>query len=649
MTFSTIKQSVFNRFNANSNEELFTTGLGHRILFDAYLAALPEEDRQHHNCNCCKSFLNQFGDIVWITDGVVHSMWEFEGEGIYKDVPKALHNLVISQPIQGAFKQDNLSLGTDHNFDKHGNRWEHFHVDLPQKHKGGDSTKGHIRANHDVFKRALETLTLEAVDQVIELINGNNLYRGAEKLRVLQEFRSHLAQAALYAWEHHRAACTRIRNDVIGTLLVDISEGLPLDRAVAIYEAKVAPTNYRRPTALVTASMLEAAKTHLESEGLLGPLQRRHATVDDIPVAKTLWVNRPVTQQVDVFEELKSDLPFDLRKAKLEDIKIGEFLRTLKGVDQFEALFEPRLVGNLVNLTEAVDPEAQPLFHWNTSLGWAYRGGTADSVKERVKAAGGKVDGDVRISLSWYNHDDLDLHIYEPNGYHIYFSVRGQPSPNTGGMLDVDMNAGHGTTRTPVENITYPTMGRMKDGEYKVWVKNYHKRESSDVGFSVEVEIMGQTVVCTYDKAVPDGANVEVGVITVKKGQAVFTPLLPCSDSSTAAGVEICGLKGYRFHPVNMVVPSPNTWFEVEVKGNAHLFFLMDDAHADADVRGFFNEYLHPRLETHRKVFEMLGNKVTIPATGQQLAGLGFSSTMRNNLVVRAKIDGKQRLFNVQF
>ena len=35
-------------------------------LFDAYLANLPADQRQHHNCSCCRAFVKTFGGLVTI-------------------------------------------------------------------------------------------------------------------------------------------------------------------------------------------------------------------------------------------------------------------------------------------------------------------------------------------------------------------------------------------------------------------------------------------------------------------------------------------------------------------------------------------------------------------------------------------------------
>ncbi|MCF1193342.1 hypothetical protein LRR18_17265, partial [Mangrovimonas sp. AS39] len=107
---------------------------------------------------------------------------------------------------------------------------------------------------------------------------------------------------------------------------------------------------------------------------------------------------------------------------------------------------------------------AGKLFKWDNNFTWSYNGGVADSIKERVKTAGGNVSGYLCCRLAWYNHDDLDFHMKEPGSNEIYYGRKG---PSTcGGQLDVDMNAGCGITRTPVENIFYASRNAMKEGIY---------------------------------------------------------------------------------------------------------------------------------------------------------------------------------------
>ncbi len=76
-------------------------------------------------------------------------------------------------------------------------------------------------------------------------------------------------------------------------------------------------------------------------------------------------------------------------------------------------------------------------------------------------------------------------------------------------------------------------------------------------------------------------------------------------------------------------------------------FFVLHDAKNDEPTRGIYNEFLHPRLEAHRKVFEVIGDKTKCQPTDGQLSGLGFSSTKRTDILVKVQQGKKQRLFNI--
>lgn len=98
---------------------------------------------------------------------------------------------------------------------------------------------------------------------------------------------------------------------------------------------------------------------------------------------------------------------------------------------------------------------------------------------------------------------------------------------------------------------------------------------------------------------------------------------------------------------VTTVTLSPNYWGTNAV-GNKHVFFVLDGCKSDEALRGIYNEFLHPRLEEHRKVFEVIGDKTKCAPTEKHLAGLGFSSTKKDSILIRVCSGKTRRLYNVK-
>jgi len=510
-----------------------------------------------------------------------------------------------------------------------------------------------------VFLRSLQTITSEAVDTVLELIAQNGLYRGQEHKATLTAFKQ--AQTAynklneagkgVFAWGKASSlpgAVTKIRNTSIGTLLVDLSEGKDLEKAVKAFESMVAPTNYKRPTAIVTKSMIEAAKTKIAELGLGSALERRYATIDDISINNILYANRNARKSMnaDVFDELMSKASVKTQSlSKVEDVSIDKFLaEILPKAESIEVLVENKHVPHLVSLVAPADATANRLFKWGNPFSWSYNGDVTDSIKERVKAAGGNVTGDLCCRLAWFNHDDLDFHMIEPTGNEIDFRNKG--ISGCGGKLDVDMNAGMGTTREPVENIFYGDKKKMKEGMYYLNVNQWSKRETKDVGFEVEMDFMGTVTKFSHPAAVPQGSTVTVVEFRYSHKDGI-TILKSLPATTSGKGKEVWGITTQTFQPVNVVMLSPNYWDDKPV-GNKHLFFMLEGCKNDAEARGFYNEFLTEELTAHRKVIEMVGAKMRTEKSEQQLSGLGFSSTQHGNLTCRVK-GSFSRVINVVF
>lgn len=673
---------------SKDSSRLFTVNVYTEELYNLYLDSFPAgtneiyRERREYDCSCCRHFIRDVGNVVSIKNGELHTIWGINpvSDDKYNVVAAALDAYVKQKAVLGVFLKKEKRIGTPENRKMLPtgkiNKYEHFFVDLPEicifKECYGHTLEGDLSQFRDVrnvFKRSLDEISKEAVDTVLELIAQNSLYKGAEWKRQLTEFKNYQKeygkltdeQKELWIWEKSIAAGAvigKIRNHSIGTLLVNIAEGMDLDLAVRKYEQIVAPVNYKRPKAIFTKKMLEDAKKTITELGYMDSLQRRFATLDDITVNNILFSNKDaakrITGAMDLFDEMEQDVAIDPKRfSKVEEISAEDFIKNVLPVaKELEVYLENKHIQNMVSLIAPEVAAAKTMFKWNNGMSWAYTGNITDSdIKENVKAAGGSVTGIVRFSIQWNDgngkdNSDLDAHCLEPQGGdHIYFSHK--ISRYTGGELDIDItdpiyqcksNGG-----VAVENITYPSKERMKPGTYKFYVNQYSFRNSQ--GFKAEVEVNGE--IHSYEYNTPVRGNVDVAeVILDQSGNFKVVDKLPGNCATISK--DVWGIKTLQFTPVSVVCYSPNYWDEQKGIGHQHLFFMLKDCINPEEPNGYYNEFLKPELEQHRKVFEALGAKAHVKDVDDQLSGVGFSLTKRNDLIIKVK-GATERVLKIKF
>lgn len=673
---------------SKDSSRLFTVNVDTEELYNLYLDSFPAgtneiyRERREYDCSCCRHFIRDVGNVVSIKNGELHTIWGINpvSDDKYNVVAAALDAYVKQKAVLGVFLKKEKRIGTPENREMLPtgkiNKYEHFFVDLPEicifKECYGHTLEGDLSQFRDVrnvFKRSLDEISKEAVDTVLELIAQNSLYKGAEWKKQLTEFKNYQKeygkltdeQKELWIWEKSIAAGAvigKIRNHSIGTLLVNISEGMDLDLAVRKYEQIVAPVNYKRPKAIFTKKMLEDAKKTITELGYMDSLQRRFATLDDITVNNILFSNKDaakrITGAMDLFDEMEQDVAIDPKRfSKVEEISAEDFIKNVLPVaKELEVYLENKHIQNMVSLIAPEVADAKTMFKWNNGMSWAYTGNITDSdIKENVKAAGGLVTGIVRFSIQWNDgngkdNSDLDAHCLEPQGGdHIYFSHK--ISRYTGGELDIDItdpiyqcksNGG-----VAVENITYPSKERMKPGTYKFYVNQYSFRNSQ--GFKAEVEVNGE--IHSYEYNSPVRGNVDVAeVILDQSGNFKVVDKLPGNCATISK--DVWGIKTLQFTPVSVVCYSPNYWDEQKGIGHQHLFFMLKDCINPEEPNGYYNEFLKPELEQHRRVFEALGAKAHVKDVDDQLSGVGFSLTKRNDLIIKVK-GATERVVKVKF
>lgn len=655
--FHIFARAVNARFDQMSKGELFT--VEHGDLFETYLAAFPAGTnplfrvRTWHDCSCCKNFVRNIGHVVSLADGKVSTVWDIKDLPYpYDQIAKTLGDVVRQMPIRGLYRTIEKKYGnqkTVEHKDGQVNQYHHFYCEVASSHRSTMPAKdiGDFGTTAKVVHRGLRELKIADAETVIDLIDSNSIYRGSEHRQdvinwmSLKQTYDAAADKDLFVWLNVKAPGARIKNTVIGSLLEDLADGIDLEKAVKRFETKVAPENYKRSSSLITPKMIDQAVEKLKELDLESAIQRRLATLADVSINSVLFVDNSVKGQMKdglaglLMEAVKPG-KVDIKHA--EKITIDDFLtRIVPQASSIDLLVKNAHLPQFMTVTAPADPSAGQLFKWNNGFAWSYDGDVADSIKAKVKRAGGNVDdAALRISLAWSNTDDLDLHASAPGIGHIFYGAKA-------GVLDVDMNNGWSAlSREPVENLSWRV---LRDGVYTAWVHQYRRRESIDPGFTIEVAYGNETLHYTYEK--PVIGDVACLTIEIKGGQVVKVThgqhLQAGSASQNKWGVDTETLV-----PVDTLMTSPNHWDDQAI-GHKHWFFILKGCKTPEPVRGIYNEFLSSKLEPHRKVFEVLGAKTKCPTAQDQLSGVGFTSARGDQATVVVKGSRINKAFDIQF
>lgn len=686
--------------------KLFRVDIPGSKIWEIYLKSFVSDPKfrdpasSEHNCNNCNNFLKRYGNVVAIQDNKVISMFDVEAEDEYIPVAKALSEAIRAAKIKEVFFEtfDSLNalpyevckrshskfrLGIEVNrkiynqdeADKYGvvrvgevRTFEHLYLELPKNFvnmsgKSVEAIVGEYRDPKDLFQKAMEIIPLDTLQLVKDLINQGSLLNGityipkVDKMIELKTLFDALPVGERDNWcwdKSYNLPYARFKNELIGTLCTELAEGMELNKACANWNKREDPSNKMKPTAPITKKQIEEAEKFIQENGYVESFNRRMATLEDIKVSEILHVNKGdgKLKTISVMEGVKATSTRHKRSEfkSIEEVTIEKFMKDiLPGCTSVEAYLDNEHEGNLATLTTANDPNSKPIFRWPNNYSWTFNGNLAgkSQIEESVKALGGKTDGVLRFSIMWAedsDNSDLDAHCQEKGYHHIYYADK--VSGRTGGNLDIDITQPQShkerTKKNVVENITYPTLSRMKDTEYQFFVHQFNDRGST--GFKAEIKFGDEVYNYEYNRRV--SGNVKIATVTLKNG--VFSIQHHLEPSAmVGVGKEIYNLQTGEFHKVNLVCFSPNHWLANEI-GHKHYFFMLDGCKAPGPIRAFHNENLSMDLIPHRKVMEVLGSVRTVPSIEGQLSGLGFNATVKDELVVKLQGTHK-RMLKIKF
>ncbi len=678
---------------------LFRVALTGNQVWNLYLhgfgidTIFRDPESSEHNCNHCKNFIRRYGNIVAISgDNTLMTLFDVELMNIPREYISSASDLsekikaseiinvffetfdeLKSLPYESCKKDQSIfRLGIDKNVKRYTKEeaekfgvvkpneirtFNHMHLDIPKQfvdHSGKsvENIMGEYRSKFDVFKRAMTELSLATLEMVKDLINQGSLLDGTSHVHDLETMikfkKTHDSISyGVFNWYwdvtyNMNERTAKFKNHLIGVLCTEIEAGEKgLERCCLDWNKRVDPANFMKATAPITKKQIAEAEKFLIDNNYVDSFNRRHAKIDDILVSEIKHINTGsgALKTFSMFDSVKptqssKEMNFD----HVVPTSVEAFMSTvLPNCKSVEVYMENRMANNMTNLTTAIDQNCKSAFKWNNPYSWTFNGNLAGKsmIAEAVKTAGGKIDGVLRFSIMW-NEDgrsivDFDAHCSEADGHEIYYADK---HGRLSGSLDIDMISPIGLG---VENIVYTDLSRMRDGEYHFYNHNFNDRNNT--GFKAQIAFGNQ--IFDYEVIGNMRGNTKVASVRLRNGIFTIEHHLP----HTSISKDIYGLESNQFHKVSLVSVSPNHWGQNAV-GNKYYFFMLEGCRTSDFIRSFHIENLNAELAEHRKVMEVVGNVNMLSSEGDQLAGLGFNTTVKDTVVVR--VDGKH-LMKIQF
>lgn len=638
---------MFKKFNEQLNTHMqqfnnsvyFAADVTQEEIWDTYLNAFPENERQFHNCNCCRHFLRDVGGlIVFVKEDnkiVKKTMWEFSTLPEYQPAVNALHNLVKDKTVRIA-DIPLKNVGIEYNYsEKHSRNFYHFAYKFDKTQTS--SVKSKLEGSLQVFSRTLSEWDFEAVDYVIQLIDERQLpSTDSAGLKELSGYYNEMiamnATPVEYAAANLAQAykVTNLRNTALGTLITDLSKvGLSdqdeIDKVIGAYKRMVDPANYKQGESFISPATMKKLIETFVNTGLQNRLNRRYLQKHELNNVKWKYVE-PATNNF--LLQMQKDLPVDVKRySNAKTIKYSELLEL--PFTELRMLFqEPK---NLCTVLTSVEDEGPQLLSNKNDWNIMYTGNMsgASMLHERVKAAGGTINY-FNVSLGWHTNHDLDLALVLPNNDNVYYRVKKRMYKNTFFTLDIDAHAGgNDLVPHPVENIYSDA---LPDGKYKILVTNYlYNSGGIEDGFDVVIKLGDQL----WEFHEPH--CIKTNQKWIKEFEVINGKInLP---NGTVKQITKWGVKTNVFHNVEHVV-------EID----EHVLFLNSEFHPDETLETVNTAQILPAIyNDNKKAIQAMLRKTQVTVSPQSTSGLGFIRGSGDKIIIEATINNSKEIYSVTF
>lgn len=354
-------------------------------LFEVYLQSFPAGDeRQYHNCNCCRTFINRFGSLVVLgEDGeMTPAVWE-EGElpegHAYREVVRRLRRAVSKGQVVDQFLWDEHQWGVEE-----AGGFSHLWLrpDPAYRHTRRDLTAGQAmaakREDRKNLKHALDTMPPRLVERAVGMLQAGSLHRSDKVLPMAAFLDGAFKKTAGKRGEQLNRMLWRLvgsaaagwcapRASVLGALVEDLQSGASPEVVARKHGERVDPLKYQRPTAPTSAGNVLQAERLVEQLGIAPSLERRFAAADELV---HMWKPQeaPKGQQPGVFGHLLSNQRTKAEAQLTARPVTMTFAKFRRDVMPLALEMEVRVPsrGGFCAFTTAVHRDAPPIMQWDS-------------------------------------------------------------------------------------------------------------------------------------------------------------------------------------------------------------------------------------------------------------------------------------------
>lgn len=284
--------------------KLFRVELTGHQIWELYLSSFSQENNPifrdpastSKNCNHCNNFIRRYGNIVSVDENnEITTMFDVETDSEFENTAKVLSTAIKSSKITDVFfetfnelnklpyescsKSNKVfQLGTKSNPKRYTKEeaekfgvvkpdeirvFNHLHLMVEKDFvdtsgNSVESIMGAYRDAKNVFQRTMETISLDTLMLVKDLINQGSLLDGAthlykiEQIIPLKQQYDNLSadQRDNWLWvKSFKLPYAKFKNELIGVLCSELSEGEELNKACQSWNKRVDPANYMKVTA----------------------------------------------------------------------------------------------------------------------------------------------------------------------------------------------------------------------------------------------------------------------------------------------------------------------------------------------------------------------------------------------------------------